>query len=64
MKNYLEFKNYIGTVEFSTDVKVFWGKIHGINDLVTFEGASVIELEAAFKDSVEDYFLTIYENNF
>ena len=49
MKNYLEFKNYIGTVEFSTDVKVFWGKIHGINDLVTFEGASVIELEAGLK---------------
>jgi predicted HicB family RNase H-like nuclease len=36
MKNYLEFKNYIGTVEFSADDKVFWGKIHGTNDLVNF----------------------------
>ena len=58
MKNYLEYKNYIGTVEFSAEDKVFWGKIHGINDLVTFEGASVLELEGAFKDSVEDYLET------
>jgi predicted HicB family RNase H-like nuclease len=63
MKNYLEYKNYIGTVEFSADDKVFWGKIHGINDVVTFEGASVLELEEAFKDSVDDYLQTCAELN-
>ena len=58
MKNYLEYKSYIGTVEFSAEDKVFFGKIHGINDVVTFEGVSVPELETAFKESVDDYLET------
>jgi len=55
MKNYFEYKNYIGTVEFSAEDRVFFGKIQGINDLVTFEGKSVEELESAFLGSVNDY---------
>lgn len=58
MKNYFEYKNYIGTVEFSADDKVFYGKIHGINDLITFEGSSVSELEDSFKEAVDDYLNT------
>ncbi len=37
MKNYLEYKGYIGTVEFSAEDKIFFGKIQGINDLVTLK---------------------------
>ena len=55
MKNYFEYKDYIGTVEFSAEDRTFFGRIHGINDLITFEGSSVSELENAFKDSVVDY---------
>lgn len=58
MKNYLEYKGYIGTVEFSAEDKVFFGKIHGINDVVTFEGTSVTELERSFQDGVVDYLET------
>lgn len=58
MKNYLEYKGYIGTVEFSAEDKVFFGKIHGINDVVTFEGTSVTELEKSFQESVLDYLET------
>ncbi len=58
MKNYFEYKDYIGTVEFSAEDRVFFGKIHGINDLITFEGSSVTELENAFKDAVADYIET------
>jgi predicted HicB family RNase H-like nuclease len=58
MKNYLEYKGYIGTVEFSADDKIFFGKIQGINDLVTFEGSSVDELEKSFQESVLDYLET------
>lgn len=56
MKNYLEYKGYIGTVGFFADDKIFFGKIQGINDLVTFEGTSVVELEKSFQDAVLDYF--------
>lgn len=58
MKNYLEYKGYIGTVEFSAEDKIFFGKIQGINDLVTFEGSSVEGLSAVFEDAVNDYLET------
>lgn len=53
MKNILTYKGFIGTVNFSSEDRVFFGKIEGIDDLVTFEGTTVDELEAAFKNMVD-----------
>ena len=58
MNNILEHKGYVGSVEFNADDKVFFGKILGIKDLVTFEGESVSELEQSFHDMIEDYLQT------
>ena len=58
MENVLKYKDYIGSVSFSADDRVFHGKIMGINDLVTFEGENVDELENAFHESVDDYIQT------
>jgi predicted HicB family RNase H-like nuclease len=58
MKNYLEYKGYVGTVEFSAEDRIFFGKMQGINDLVTFEGSSVAELDEAFQEAVMDYLET------
>lgn len=58
MNNILEYKSYIGSVDFSGEDKVFFGKIVGIKDLVTFEGQSVQELENAFHGQVDDYIKT------
>ena len=44
MKDVLNYKGFIGSVHFSADDKVFFGKVEGINDLVTFEGETVKEL--------------------
>ena len=55
MKTYLEYKGYIGTVALSVEDRCFFGKIQGINDLITFEGDSVDALEAAFREAVDDY---------
>ncbi len=54
-KNYLEYKGFHGTVNYSNEDAVFFGKLAGINGLVTFEGTSVIELQKSFKEAVEDY---------
>ena len=54
-KDYLEYKNFHGSVHFSKEDAVFFGKISGINDLVTFEGSSVTELQKSFKEAVDDY---------
>jgi len=53
--NTLEYNDFIGSVNFSEDDDVFFGKIEGINALVTFEGQSVAELKEAFKEAVTDY---------
>ncbi len=55
MKDILTYKDFIGSVHFSADDKVFYGKIEGIDDLVTFEGQSVEELINAFHEEVDDY---------
>lgn len=51
----LRFKEFIATVHYSDSDETFFGKIEGINDLVTFEGETVTELKKAFKEAVEDY---------
>jgi len=51
----MEYGEFIGLVHYSAKDDLLFGKIEGINDLVTFEGASVKELRKAFKDAVNDY---------
>lgn len=53
--NTLKYKNFIGSVNFSEEDDVFFGKIEGVNALVTFEGQTVDELKEAFKKAVSDY---------
>ncbi len=55
MKDVMIYKDYIGSVHYSTEDEVFCGKIEGINDLISFEGNSVAELKSAFEEAVEDY---------
>jgi len=55
MKDILNYKDFIATVHFSSEDEIFFGKIEGINDLITFEGNSVADLKEAFIDSVEEY---------
>ncbi len=62
MKDVLVYKDYIGSVHFNADDEVFFGKIEGIEDLVSFEGDSVIELKKAFEEAVNDYLEICKEN--
>ena len=62
MKNVLVYKDYIGSVHFNADDEVFFGKIEGIEDLVSFEGDSVIELKKSFEEAVTDYLEICKEN--
>lgn len=55
MKDSLIYKGFIGSVHFSAEDDVFFGKIEGINDLVTFEADNVDDLKKEFKNAVEDY---------
>jgi predicted HicB family RNase H-like nuclease len=61
MNDILQFKGYYAEIHFSADDEVFFGKLLGISDLVSFEGASVSELKKAFHEAVEDYLETCTE---
>ncbi len=63
MSDIIKYKEYYANVQFSSKDDVFYGKILGINDLVTFEGQSVKELRKSFKEAVEDYIETCRELN-
>ena len=51
----MKYKGYIGQVVYDDKAKIFHGDVIGLHDVITFQGASVKELEQAFKDSVDDY---------
>ena len=51
----MNYKNYVATVQFDPDAKLFHGEVVGTTDVITFQGCSVEELEMAFRDSVDDY---------
>jgi len=51
----MEYKGFIGIVEFDSDAKIFHGDVVNTKDVITFQGTSVKEIEKAFKDSIDDY---------
>lgn len=55
MKDCMFYRDYIGAVRFSVEDEVFYGKLEGIRDLVSYEGQSVGELKQAFHEAVDDY---------
>jgi predicted HicB family RNase H-like nuclease len=55
MNDVLTYKGFIGSVHFSATDNVFFGKVEGINDLVTFEGETVQELIKAFQYAVDEH---------
>ncbi len=55
MKDLIEYKGLIGSLHFDSEDEVFFGKIEGIEDLISFEGQSVKEIKKAFQESVDDY---------
>ena len=61
MKDVLEYKGFIGSVRFSAGDDVFHGKLEGIDDLVSYEGATVVELKKHFRGAVDDYIVLCSE---
>lgn len=55
MNNTMEYKGYVGTVEFSEEDGLFYGKVMGIRALISYEGTNAKELVEDFHNAVEDY---------
>lgn len=55
MKNSIEYKGYIGSVEFSQEDELFYGKVQGIRALISYEGTNASELVEDFHSAVDNY---------
>ena len=51
----MNYKGYIGQVEYDDENRIFSGSVINTRDVITFQGESVQELENAFHESVDDY---------
>lgn len=55
MNNTIQYKGYLGSVEFSEEDSIFYGKVMGIRSLISYEGENAKELLADFHGAVDDY---------
>ena len=55
MNNTMEYKGYVGSVEFSEEDGVFFGTVQAIRSLISYEGTNSKELVADFHAAVDDY---------
>ena len=55
MNNTMEYKGYLGSVEFSEKDTLFYGKVLGIRALISYEGENAADLIADFHGAVDDY---------
>ena len=55
MNNTIQYKGYAGSVEFSEEDGLFYGKVMGIRSLISYEGENARELIDDFHAAVDDY---------
>ncbi len=51
---YLKYKGYVGSVHYSHEDRVFWGKLE-VEGLITFEAETAGDFEASFRNAVDEY---------
>ena len=56
--NMIQYKGYVGSVEFSEEDGIFYGKVMGVRSLISYEGANEKELLNDFHAAIDDYLKT------
>ena len=51
----IEYKGYQGTAVYDDEFGIFHGEVAGTRDVITFQGRTDAELQAAFRDSIDEY---------
>jgi len=59
----LNYKGYIGHVEFDDENELFYGEVINTKDVITFQSDTAHGLKKAFIDSVDDYLEFCKERN-
>ena len=55
MSNTIEYKGYVGSIEFSAEDALFFGKVMGIRSLISYEGENAQDLIDDFHTAIDDY---------
>ena len=55
IKNTMRYRGYVGSIEFSEEDDILFGKVLGIRSLILYEGSTCGELLADFHDAVDSY---------
>jgi len=55
MNNTMEYQGYVGSIEFSEEDALFYGKVLGIRSLISYEGRNGKELIKDFHGAVDEY---------
>jgi len=53
--NSMTYKGYFAKINFDERDNIFWGKIIGIKDSITFEGETVAQLTEDFHNAIDHY---------
>lgn len=52
---FIEYKGYVGSIEYSSEDGVYHGKLLNIEDFINYEGYTVEELYQCYQEAVDDY---------
>jgi predicted HicB family RNase H-like nuclease len=63
MKDFIQYKDYYGSVHFDDEELIFNGKIEFIRALVNYEATNARGLRRAFEEAVDDYLEMCTEQN-
>lgn len=63
MEKMLHYNDYYGTINFSVEDNILYGKVIGIKGVLSYEGRTLEELNEDFKNTVNEYINDCKERN-
>ena len=55
MNNILQYKGFVGSIEYSDEDSIFYGKVLGIRSLISYEGEKMHDLIDDFHRAIDSY---------
>jgi predicted HicB family RNase H-like nuclease len=63
MNNMIEYKDYLGSIYYSDEDQIFYGKVEYIRSLISFQGEDIASVRANFQEAIDDYLDFCQEQN-
>ena len=52
---FVEYKGYVGSIEYDLEDRIYYGQLLDIDDSVGYHADNIISLEKSYHEAVEDY---------